>query len=45
MEYAFLGRSGCGASEIIKNLAEKSTETCKLVKIFMNHEQIFALKD
>ena len=32
------------ASEIIKNLVEKSMETCKILKIFMNYESIFYLK-
>ena len=40
------GRGGLGAelpeaNEIIKNLVEKSMETGKLLKIFMNYETIF----
>ena len=46
-KYAFVGGSGAeppGPSEIIKNLVEKSMETCKRLKIFMNYESIFYLK-
>ena len=32
------------ASDIIKNLVEKSMETCKLVTIFMSCERIFPWK-
>ena len=38
-KYAFVGVSGGGppeASEMIKNLVEKSMETCNFLKIFMN---------
>ena len=31
------------ASGIIKNLVEKSMETCKILKIFMNYESIFII--
>ena len=43
-KYAFVGGSGRGApkaNEIIKNLVEKSMETCRLLKIFMNYATIF----
>ena len=46
-KYAFVGGSGAEppeASEIIKNLVEKSMETCKLLKTFMNSERIFLLE-
>ena len=46
-EYAFVGGSGAEpieASEIIKKLVEKSMETCKILKIFMNHLSIFYFK-
>ena len=49
-KYAFLGGSNGRippspeASEIIKNLFEKSMETCKPLKIFINYESIFYLK-
>ena len=45
-KYAFVGGSGAKppeASDIFKNLVEKSMETCKL-KVFMNYESIFYLK-
>ena len=39
-----LGGGAPEASEIIKNLVEKSTETCDFLKIFMNYEQHFLFK-
>ena len=42
-KYAFVGGSS-EASEIIENLVEKTMETSKHLKIFMNYESIFILK-
>ena len=46
-KYAFVGVQGTEppeASEIIKNLVEKSMETCKLLKILMTNDSICYLK-
>ena len=46
-KYAFVGvraASPLEAIEIIKSLVEKSMETGKILKIFMNYDSIFYLK-
>ena len=45
-KYACRGGSGAEpseASEIIKNIVEKSMETCILLKIFINYESMYFL--